>query len=81
MANIEVNDIKLAGTQLFEDGESFISDLEDNELELTGGINFACACCYTSHNGTIATIVDPVPTGFPTTTAPIEIDFMMVEAM
>ena len=59
MANIEVNDIKLAGAQLFEDGESFISDLEDNELELTGGINFACGCCNTSHLGTI--LIDPMP--------------------
>ena len=54
MADININDIKLAGADLFEDAESFISDLEDNELELTGGAaaNFACACCTGSHGGT-----------------------------
>ena len=52
MAKIKVNDIKLAGADLFEDAESFIRDLEDNDLELTGGL-LACACCAGSHNGTI----------------------------
>ena len=44
MANIKVNDIKSAsadikpaGTELFGDSESFISDLQDNELTVAGG--------------------------------------------
>ena len=44
MANIKVNDIKSAsadikpaGAELFEDSESFISDLQDNELTVAGG--------------------------------------------
>ena len=47
MANIVVNDIKLAGAELFSDYETFISDLEDNELELRGGLRAACCptCC------------------------------------
>lgn len=46
MANIKVDDIELAGTQLFGDAESFISDLEDNELELAGGLRVAyCSAC------------------------------------
>ena len=36
-ADNKVNDIKLAGAELFEDAESFINDLSDNELELAGG--------------------------------------------
>ena len=44
MAKIKVNDIKSAradikpfGAELFGDSETFINDLEDNELELTRG--------------------------------------------
>ena len=44
MANIKVNDIKSAradikpvSAELFEDSESFINDLEDNELTVAGG--------------------------------------------
>ena len=34
---VKVNDIKPVGAELFGDSESFINDLEDNELELTRG--------------------------------------------
>ncbi len=54
MANIKVNDIKSAsadikpaGAELFGDSESFISDLEDNELQWGGAAmpwsNYQCA--------------------------------------
>ncbi|MBW4687449.1 MAG: hypothetical protein KME40_20635 [Komarekiella atlantica HA4396-MV6] len=50
MANIVVNDIKLAGIELFSDYESFINDLEDNELELRGGLMIAiCSSCCGTH--------------------------------
>lgn len=39
VSDIKVNDIKITGTQLFEDTESFINDLEDNELVgMLGGL-------------------------------------------
>ncbi|MBD2730589.1 hypothetical protein H6G96_30810 [Nostoc sp. FACHB-892] len=50
MANIVVNDIKLAGIELFGDYETFINDLEDNELELRGGLVLMAAEC--THCGT-----------------------------
>ncbi|WP_193198122.1 hypothetical protein [Nostoc sp. MG11] len=47
MANIVVNDIKLAGAELFVDYETFINDLEDNELEIRGGLVVAlCSSCH-----------------------------------
>lgn len=45
MANIVVNDIKLAGAELFVDYETFINDLEDNELEIRGGLRVAVCNC------------------------------------
>ncbi len=47
-ADNKVDDIKLAGAELFGDSESFISDLEDNELKLAGGlIQAVCSPCPT----------------------------------
>ncbi|NEP34868.1 hypothetical protein [Moorena sp. SIO3B2] len=37
MANIKIDDIKPTGAQLFIDTESFIKDLQDNELKVAGG--------------------------------------------
>jgi hypothetical protein len=38
MANIKVKDlISIAGTDLFNDSESFMRDLSDDELDLQGG--------------------------------------------
>ena len=45
-ADKKVNSIKLAGAELFDDSESFINDLEDNELELTGGQLARAGCSY-----------------------------------
>jgi hypothetical protein len=40
MANIKVNDIKPAGTELFDDSESFMNNLSDSEINniLGGGL-------------------------------------------
>ncbi|AOX00293.1 MULTISPECIES: hypothetical protein [Moorena] len=54
MANIKVNNIKPAGAELFGDSESFIKDLQDNELELAGGSE--CPSPFpTSHPGNCPT--------------------------
>ncbi|MDJ0734778.1 MAG: hypothetical protein QNJ47_12040 [Nostocaceae cyanobacterium] len=37
MAKIKVNDIKPTGTELFEDVESFLSEVSNDELESTIG--------------------------------------------
>lgn len=42
--DIKVNDTKLAGVNLFEDAESFINDIEDNEFQVLGGLQLQAAC-------------------------------------
>jgi hypothetical protein len=37
MANIKISDLQATGYELFSDSESFLSDLSDNELQITGG--------------------------------------------
>lgn len=37
MANIEINDLKTAGAELFLDSESFMNALGDDEMNLRGG--------------------------------------------
>ena len=37
MANIKVNDIKSAGTELLLDSESFLIEITDEELNIGGG--------------------------------------------
>lgn len=37
MANIEINDLKPAGAELFLDSESFMNALGDDEMNLRGG--------------------------------------------
>ncbi|NES81798.1 MAG: hypothetical protein F6K10_10555 [Moorea sp. SIO2B7] len=44
MANIKVNELNPAGTELFLDSESFINDLENNEeISVTGGLQLPCS--------------------------------------
>lgn len=50
MANIEVNDIHPAGSELFADFESFLNELSNAEMDIRGGGGNACsllsiACC------------------------------------
>ncbi|WP_424100629.1 hypothetical protein [Moorena producens] len=45
MANIEVNDIKPAGADLFEDSQSFLTELKDDEFnKIVGGWTFIGKC-------------------------------------
>ncbi len=37
MANIKISDLPNTGYELFSDSESFLSDISDNELQITGG--------------------------------------------
>ena len=37
MANIKVSDLQPSGYDLFSDSESFLSDISDNELHISGG--------------------------------------------
>ncbi len=47
MANIKVDDIKIAGVELFLDSESFMNDLGDDEMNIRGGdwSTFTRGCC------------------------------------
>ena len=38
MTNIKVNDIELAGAELFNDSESYLMNLSENELDVYGGV-------------------------------------------
>ncbi|MEO1373365.1 MAG: hypothetical protein AAFW70_03375 [Cyanobacteria bacterium J06635_10] len=39
MAKIQINDVKLDGNQLFNDSETFLNELKDNEMEqIVGGL-------------------------------------------
>ncbi|NES91861.1 hypothetical protein [Okeania sp. SIO2B9] len=40
MANINISDLRPAGADLFLDSESFMMDLSEEELDLTGGWTF-----------------------------------------
>ena len=37
MADIKIKDIKPAGTELFADSQTFLTDLTDSELDIMGG--------------------------------------------
>lgn len=37
MANIEVNDINPVGSELFADSESFLNELNNDEMDIQGG--------------------------------------------
>lgn len=37
MASIKINDLRPAGSQLFHDSESFLNELNDQELGIFGG--------------------------------------------
>lgn len=42
MAKIQINDVKLDGTELFDDSETFLDELEDGEMEqVVGGLTIA----------------------------------------
>ncbi len=49
MANIEINDIKVTGIDLFVDAESFLNDLKDQDVSsVIGGqtnVTTADSCC------------------------------------
>ncbi|WP_424100614.1 hypothetical protein [Moorena producens] len=48
MANIEINDIKVTGIDLFVDAESFLNDLKDQDVSsVIGGINDVVTTAYT----------------------------------
>ncbi|WP_017318970.1 hypothetical protein [Mastigocladopsis repens] len=38
MANIKLNDLRPVGSDFFADNESYLNELTDNELGVTGGI-------------------------------------------
>jgi len=42
MAKIQINDVKLDGAELFNDSETFLSELQDGEMEqIVGGLTIA----------------------------------------
>jgi hypothetical protein len=41
MANIVISELRPAGSDLFMDSESYLTDLTDNELHMTQG-----GCCW-----------------------------------
>jgi len=42
MSKIQISDIKLDGSELFNDSENFLSDLKDSEIdEIVGGLSLA----------------------------------------
>ncbi|MEH1853590.1 MAG: hypothetical protein V7L11_18400 [Nostoc sp.] len=44
MANIKINNLNTAGSDLFNDSESFLNELTDSELNMTqGGSSIWCA--------------------------------------
>ncbi len=44
MANIVISELRPAGSDLFMDSESYLTDLTDNELHMTkGGSTLFCA--------------------------------------
>ena len=43
MAAITISDLNLAGSDLFMDSESFMMDLHEDELGVTGGISWTIA--------------------------------------
>ena len=45
MANIKVNDLKPKGFELFDDSETFLTDLSDKELDIMGGLQLAASGC------------------------------------
>lgn len=53
MASITISDLHLTGYALFDDSESFMTDLVDSELDVIGGFvarsgcNSGLLCCIT----------------------------------
>lgn len=48
MANIKVNNLKTSGIELFDDPESFMKSLNDDEINhIQGGLAAAAAGCCT----------------------------------
>jgi hypothetical protein len=43
MANIKISDLSPAGSGFFQDSESFLGDLTEDELGIRGGLNNAVA--------------------------------------
>jgi hypothetical protein len=43
MAHIKISDLSPAGSQFFQDSESFLGDLTEDELGIRGGLNDAVA--------------------------------------
>jgi hypothetical protein len=43
MANIKISDLSPAGSQFFQDSESFLGDLTEDELGIRGGLQDAIA--------------------------------------
>ncbi|MEH2081621.1 MAG: hypothetical protein V7K89_16945 [Nostoc sp.] len=46
MANIKVNDIVPAGFELFADSESFLNDLNENDVNYIKGGGFTLVCTF-----------------------------------
>jgi hypothetical protein len=49
MANIKVNDILPAGFELFADSESFMNDLNENDVNYIKGGGFTLICTFAAH--------------------------------
>jgi hypothetical protein len=46
MPSITISDLHLTGYALFDDSESFMTDLVDSELDVMGGLAEARSGCY-----------------------------------
>jgi hypothetical protein len=42
--DLQINDIKPVGFELMDDSENFLSDLNDSELDIVGGLQAASGC-------------------------------------
>jgi hypothetical protein len=47
MSTIAINDLNLAGLSLFEDKETYLSDVNDNELNIVNGGFTTPVCIFT----------------------------------
>ncbi|NEO68976.1 hypothetical protein [Moorena sp. SIO3H5] len=69
MAKIKIKDIKLTGADLFDDSESFMNELSNDELDqaMGGGlvrvesVQFSCNCCPTTGGIKIRTLTYDYP--------------------
>jgi len=53
MANIKVNDIKSAGSDLFSDSESYLTELSETELNTTTGGSLLSAILFITRRITL----------------------------